>query len=32
MPGLATPTGSHLVAHADAASRDADPEARGGTR
>ena len=28
--GLATPMGSHLVAHADAASRDADPDARGG--
>ena len=27
---LATPMGSHLVAHADAASRDADPAARGG--
>jgi copper chaperone NosL len=31
VPGLATPMGSHLVAHADAASRDADPDARGGT-
>ncbi len=29
--GLSTPMGSHLVAHADAASRDADPDARGGT-
>ena len=28
--GIATPMGSHLVAHADAASRDADPDARGG--
>ncbi len=28
---LETPMGSHLVAHADAASRDADPDARGGT-
>jgi copper chaperone NosL len=27
---LATPMGSHLIAHADAASRDADAEARGG--
>jgi copper chaperone NosL len=31
VPGLATPMGSHLVAHADAASRDQDPAARGGT-
>jgi copper chaperone NosL len=30
VPGLATPMGSHLVAHADAASRDQDPDARGG--
>jgi copper chaperone NosL len=29
--GLDTPMGSHLIAHADAASRDADPAARGGT-
>jgi copper chaperone NosL len=29
--GLEMPMGSHLVAHADAASRDADPEAKGGT-
>jgi copper chaperone NosL len=29
--GLATPMGSQLVAHADAASRDQDPDARGGT-
>ena len=28
---LATPMGSHLLAHADAASRDADPAAKGGT-
>jgi copper chaperone NosL len=27
---LWTPMGSHLIAHADAASRAADPEARGG--
>jgi copper chaperone NosL len=25
-----TPMGSHLIAHADATSRDADPDARGG--
>lgn len=31
VPGLATPMDSHLVAHADAASRAADPEAAGGT-
>lgn len=30
VPGLATPMGSHVIAHADAASRDADPDARGG--
>ena len=30
VPGLATPMGSHVVAHRDAASRDADPDARGG--
>ena len=29
--GLATPMGSHLIAHADAASRAADPDAAGGT-
>ncbi len=29
-PQLETPMGSHLVAHADAASRDVDPAARGG--
>jgi copper chaperone NosL len=31
VPGLATPMGSHLVAHAEAASRDQDAAARGGT-
>lgn len=31
VPGLATPMDSHLVAHADAASRAADAEAAGGT-
>lgn len=31
VPGLATPMGSHLIAHIDAASRDQDPLARGGT-
>jgi copper chaperone NosL len=30
VPGLATPMASSLVAHADAASRDADEVARGG--
>jgi copper chaperone NosL len=30
VPGLETPMGSHLVAHADAASRAADPIAAGG--
>lgn len=30
VPGLETPMGSHLVAHADPASRDADPDAKGG--
>jgi copper chaperone NosL len=29
--GLETPMGSHLIAHADSASRDADPEAKAGT-
>ena len=29
--GLSTPMNSHLIAHADAASRAADPEAVGGT-
>ena len=28
--GLETPMGSGLIAHADAASRDADPDAKGG--
>lgn len=32
VPALATPMGSHLVAHADAASRDQDAAARGGTQ
>jgi len=27
---VATPMGSHLLAHADGASRDADPDAKGG--
>ena len=31
VPGLETPMGSHVIAHADAASRDQDPDARGGT-
>jgi copper chaperone NosL len=31
VPGLETPMGSHVIAHADAASRDQDPESRGGT-
>lgn len=30
VPALETPMASHLVAHADAASRDADPSARDG--
>ncbi|HET9316349.1 MAG TPA: hypothetical protein VFQ51_12220 [Vicinamibacteria bacterium] len=30
VPALATPMGSHLIAHADAASRDQDPAAREG--
>jgi len=29
--GLETPMGSHVIAHADAVSRDADADARGGT-
>ena len=29
--GLETPMGSHLIAHADAASRDQDPEAKAGS-
>jgi copper chaperone NosL len=32
VPALQTPMGSHLVAHADPASRDADGEAAGGAR
>jgi len=28
--GLETPMGSHVIAHADTASRDADPDARSG--
>jgi copper chaperone NosL len=31
VPGLATPMGSHVIAHRDAASRDADPSVRTGT-
>jgi copper chaperone NosL len=31
VPGLATPMSSHLIAHGDAASRDADPDASGGS-
>jgi copper chaperone NosL len=31
VPGLSTPMASHLVAHRDAASRAADPEAAGAT-
>lgn len=30
VPGLETPMTSHVIAHVDAASRDADPDARGG--
>jgi copper chaperone NosL len=30
VPGLETPMGSHVIAHADAASRDQDPDARAG--
>lgn len=30
-PSLATPMGSHRIAHADALSRDADPAANGGS-
>ncbi len=30
VPGLATPMGSHVIAHADAASRDVDPDAKTG--
>jgi copper chaperone NosL len=31
VPGLETPMGSHVIAHADLASRDQDPDARGGS-
>ena len=31
VPGLETPMGSHVIAHADAASRDQDADASGGT-
>jgi copper chaperone NosL len=31
VPALSTPMASHLIAHADAASRDQDDAARGGT-
>jgi copper chaperone NosL len=31
VPGLETPMGSHVIAHADAASRDQDADAREGT-
>jgi copper chaperone NosL len=31
VPGLETPMSSHVVAHADAASRGQDSDARGGT-
>ena len=31
VPGLETPMGSHVIAHADAASRGQDPDARGGS-
>lgn len=31
VPGLETPMSSHLIAHADSASRDQDAVARGGT-
>ena len=30
VPGLETPMGSHVIAHVDTASRDSDPDARGG--
>jgi copper chaperone NosL len=30
VPGLETPMGSHVIAHADPASRDGDVDARGG--
>lgn len=31
VPGLETPMGSHVIAHADPASRDQDPDAGGGS-
>jgi len=31
VPGIETPMGSHVIAHADAASRDADADARSGS-
>jgi copper chaperone NosL len=31
VPDLATPMGSHLIAHVDPPSREADPAAKGGT-
>lgn len=31
VPSLATPMSSHLIAHANAASRDVDPDAKDGT-
>ena len=31
VPWLATPMASHVIAHASEASRDSDPDARGGT-
>jgi copper chaperone NosL len=31
VPGLETPMGSHVIAHADAASRDQDADARAGS-
>ncbi|MFN8626817.1 MAG: hypothetical protein U0587_12680 [Candidatus Binatia bacterium] len=31
VPGIETPMSSHLIAHADAGARDADPDAAGGT-
>jgi copper chaperone NosL len=31
VPGLETPMGSQVIAHADAASRDSDPDARAGS-
>lgn len=30
VPGIDTPMSSHVIAHADASSRDQDPEAHGG--